>query len=211
MSADILFNYFPNLSAKQKQQFQRIAPVYQTWNSQLNLISRKDIEHLYLKHVLHSLGIAKVVAPQPGTRILDVGTGGGFPGIPLAIMFPEAQFHLVDSVGKKIRAAQNIAEELGLQNVSTTQIRVEQMTDERYDFILGRAVTHLAQFYDWTKDKVADHNQHTIDNGILYLKGNDNLHMAVAHKTYPLQDFFTEPFFATKQIVHLMPQAAPSS
>lgn len=200
----LVFQHFPNLSAQQQAQFQQIAPLYQTWNSKLNLISRQDIDHLYLKHVLHSLAIAKVVSFEPGTCILDVGTGGGFPGIPLAILFPQAKFHLVDSIGKKVRAVQHIVEELALTNVTTEQVRVENM-DAKYDFILGRAVSSLATFYGWVGNKIADTDRHATPNGILYLKGIDTQLEDVPrqHHTYAIHDFFADPFFETKQLVHL--------
>lgn len=180
-----------------------MGPIYENWNQKLNLISRKDIKHLYLRHVLHSLSITKVVAFRPGSRILDVGTGGGFPGIPLAIMFPEAQFHLIDSVGKKINAVRHIAEELGLVNVATFQIRAERV-EQQYDFILGRAVTQLNTFYGWLKDKLAPHAQHDMPNGFLYLQGDQPLHLPIQQRTYPLSHFFDEPFFEHKQLVYLM-------
>lgn len=200
----LIFQHFPNLSAQQQAQFKQIAPVYQAWNNQLNLISRQDIDHLYLKHVLHSLAIAKVVSFESSTRILDVGTGGGFPGIPLAILFPQAEFHLVDSIGKKVRAVQQIAEALELTNVTTQHIRAEQL-DTKYDFILGRAVTSLATFYGWVKNKLADTDRHATPNGILYLKGTDTqlTDIPLKHCTYAIQDFFEDPFFETKQLVHL--------
>jgi len=152
-TVDIIFKYFPNLSEKQKEQFTKLAEVYPFWNDQINVISRKDIESLYLKHVLHSLGIAKFVTElKPGTRILDVGTGGGFPGIPLAILFPEVQFHLVDSIGKKIKVVRGVAEAIGLTNVEADHMRAEQI-DYKYDFIVSRAVTRLAEFTSWIRNK----------------------------------------------------------
>ena len=172
------------------------------WNKKLNLISRRDIDHIYLKHVLHALSIAKVITFIPGARVLDVGTGGGFPGIPLAILFPKTQFHLVDAIGKKVRAVQQIAAALGLSNVSVQQIRAEQVTAQ-YDFILGRAVTNLVAFYSWVKHNVAPHHRHPIPNGILYLKGNEPISLPTIHRTYAIQNFFDEPFFETKQLVHI--------
>lgn len=203
---DIIFYYFDNLSTKQREQFKQIGPIYTAWNKKLNLISRKDVEHIYLKHVLHALSIAKVVTFQPGTHVLDVGTGGGFPGIPLAIMFPQVQFHLVDSIGKKIHAVQHIAEELGLANVTTHQIRVENMK-KQYDFILGRAVTSLVTFYGWVKNNISFYDRHSIPNGILYLTGKEPIQMPTPHRTYLIHDFFGDSFFATKQLVHLMRNA----
>jgi 16S rRNA (guanine527-N7)-methyltransferase len=203
MPSDVIFHYFSNLSTKQREQFRQIGPIYTAWNEKLNLISRKDIEHIYLKHVLHALSIAKVVTFKPGTHVLDVGTGGGFPGIPLAIMFPQAQFHLIDSIGKKIYAVQHIAAELGLANVATHQIRVENMK-KQYDFILGRAVTSLITFYGWVKKNISCDDRHSIPNGILYLKGKEPIQIPTQYRTYPIHDFFDDPFFATKQLTHLM-------
>lgn len=202
VNESIIFQYFDELSLKQQAQFRRVASCYKSWNEKLNLISRMDIEHIYLKHVLHSLCVAKVVKFKSNTRILDVGTGGGFPGIPLAIMFPQAEFHLIDSIGKKIRAVQQIAEELELANVTTYQCRAEQVV-EPYDFILGRAVTRLPIFYDWVKHNIAQRDQHPIPNGVLYLRGVEAVSIAVQHRIYPVNNFFSEPFFSNKQLVHL--------
>lgn len=204
LDVTIIFQHFQELSPQQQAQFRQLAPLYQTWNDKLNLISRQDIEHLYLRHVLHSLCIAKVVSFAPGTRILDVGTGGGFPGIPLAIMFPQAEFHLIDSIGKKVRAVQQMAEALGLVNVTTRQIRAENVTAS-YDFILGRAVTNLATFYGWVKKNIASPARNTIPNGILYLKGMDQPleKIPLRRHEYTIHDFFADSFFETKQLVHL--------
>ena len=203
MTSAIIFRYFDALSTKQKNQFRQIGSIYESWNQKLNLISRNDINYIYLKHILHSLSIAKIVSFEPGTRVLDVGTGGGFPGIPLAIMFPQTQFHLIDSIGKKIRAVQQIAETLELANVSTNQIRAENV-EEQHDFVLGRAVTNLDSFYHWVKNNIADHDRHNIPNGILYLQGQEMVTMSVQHATYAIRNFFDDPFFETKQLVHLM-------
>lgn len=201
---NIIFQYFDTLSPQQQAQFKQLAPLYQDWNHKLNLISRQDIDHIYLKHVLHSLCMAQVVSFAPEAQILDVGTGGGFPGIPLAIMFPQTSFHLIDSIGKKVRAVQYIATALGLANVTTQQIRAEQVR-QKYDFILGRAVTSLATFYGWVRNNIADHSLHKIPNGILYLKGADKQleETGLQHQTYAIGEFFRDPFFDSKQLVHL--------
>src|SRR5687767_9050062 len=149
----IISQYFPDLTEKQKDQFARLYSLYADWNEKINVVSRKDIENLYVNHVLHSLGIAKVMSFKPGANVLDVGTGGGFPGIPLAILFPETNFHLVDSIGKKITVVQNVANALGLKNVKGEQIRAEQLKGE-YDFIVSRAVTRLREFYKWINQRV---------------------------------------------------------
>jgi len=205
MSPAIIFHYFDTLSGKQQKQFHQIGPIYKSWNQKLNLVSRNDINHIYLKHVLHALSIAKAVSFKPNTKILDVGTGGGFPGIPLAILFPKARFHLIDSIGKKIRAVQYIAEALELSNVSTDQVRAENV-EEQYDFVLGRAVTNLVAFCSWVKDNVSCYHQHSIPNGILYLQGPERVTLTMQHATYAIRDFFDDPFFETKQLVHIMSQ-----
>jgi 16S rRNA (guanine527-N7)-methyltransferase len=205
-SPDILFNYFPDLSPKQREQFSHLFELYKEWNDKINVISRKDIDNLYVNHVLHSLGIAKVATFKPGAQILDVGTGGGFPGIPLAIMFPESNFHVVDSIGKKITVVKNVAEGVGLKNVKAEQIRAEQIKGE-YDFIVSRAVTRLKEFYGWIHQKVKKKSIHQIDNGILYLKGGDlEEELAEMKKPYQLTDLsdhFKEEFFLTKKVVYV--------
>ena len=206
MSPAIIFHYFDTLSDRQKKQFHQIGPIYKSWNQKLNLVSRNDINHIYLKHVLHALSIAKAVAFKPNTKILDVGTGGGFPGIPLAILFPKARFHLIDSIGKKIRAVRYIAEALELSNVVTDQVRAENV-EEQYDFVLGRAVTNLVAFCSWVKDNVSCYHQHGIPNGILYLQGPERVTLPMKHATYTIRDFFDDPFFETKQLVHIMSQS----
>ncbi len=202
----IISRYFPKLSNKQQSQFRKIGPLYEHWNTQLNLISRKDITQLYVSHVLHALSIAKVITCKPGTKILDVGTGGGFPGIPLAILFPAVQFHLMDSIGKKIKAVEAIAASLSLKNVHTKQARAETV-HEQYDFIVGRAVAKLPIFYNWVKDLLIQNSQNTLPNGILYLKGGKFLDelkkLPLAYCVYPIRHFFTEPFFETKNLIHL--------
>jgi len=203
---DILLHYFPDLTSLQKDQFLKIFELYKEWNDKINVVSRKDIDNLYVNHVLHSLGIAKVASFKPGTTILDVGTGGGFPGIPLAILFPETQFHLVDSIGKKITVVKNVAEGLGLKNVKAEQIRAEQIKGE-YDFIVSRAVTRLKEFYGWVNRKVRKKSNHELYNGILYLKGGDLqeelAELNKAHQIFDLSDFFAEEFFQTKKVVYV--------
>src|SRR5690554_1261818 len=151
-NANVIFKYFPNLTDKQKEQFGQLGELYAEWNEKINVISRKDMDNFYIHHVLHSLGIAKVMEFEPGTKVLDIGTGGGFPGIPLAILYPKVSFHLVDSIGKKINVVKDIYKELGLQNVEAEKVRAEELT-RRYDFIISRAVTRMATFYPWTNKK----------------------------------------------------------
>lgn len=205
-SAEIIYHYFPKLSEKQQEQYRQLGELYPHWNTQINVVSRKDIDKLYLHHVLHSLGIAKFTNFVPGTRILDVGTGGGFPGIPLAILFPEVQFHLVDSIGKKIKVVRSVAETLGLENVEADHIRAEQL-DEKYDFVVSRAVTRLVDFYPWVANKFRKKHQNAIANGILYLKGGDlaeELKEArLPAEVFALSDYFEEDFFETKQVVYI--------
>ncbi|MDA9327325.1 16S rRNA (guanine(527)-N(7))-methyltransferase RsmG [Flavobacteriaceae bacterium] len=202
---DLLLKYFPNLTQLQISQFSQLQELYKDWNLKINVVSRKDIDELYLRHVLHSLGIAKVVQFKPNTKVLDVGTGGGFPGIPLAILFPETQFHLVDSIGKKIKVVNDVSEGLGLQNIKTTQGRVEEIKGT-YDFIVSRAVAQMETFVFWTKGKINKKQQHPIKNGILYLKGgdlSDELKKYTSATIYNLPDYFAEDFFETKKVVHL--------
>ncbi|ROT47352.1 16S rRNA (guanine(527)-N(7))-methyltransferase RsmG [Candidatus Cardinium hertigii] len=193
-------HYFKELSPLQIALFNSLGDLYAYWNAKINLVSRKDIDHLYLHHVLHSLAIAKVITFCANTRILDFGTGGGFPGIPLAIMFPEVDFHLVDSIGKKTKVVQEIVNEMGLKNIIVSCIRGEALRGS-YDFMVGRAVTNLAQFYSWGKDKIAKEQKNSLHNGILYLTGSTSIILPSMH-TYALQDFFEEPFFKEKWLVH---------
>lgn len=206
MTSDIISSYFPDLSIEQKDQFAQLDGLYRFWNARINLISRKDIDKLYLHHILHSLAIAKVVSFMPGERILDVGTGGGFPGIPLAILFPESQFHLVDSIGKKIMVVQNVSEALGLKNVRASHARAEQI-EENFHFIVSRAVTRLSEFYPWIKGKFEKRSGNTIQNGILYLKGGDLedeiTESGLKAQLIPVTDFFQEDFFETKYVVYI--------
>lgn len=204
--AEIIFHYFPDLSQKQKDQFAQLFELYKEWNDKINVISRKDIENLFINHVLHSLGIAKVMAFKPGASVLDVGTGGGFPGIPLAILFPETNFHLVDSIGKKITVVKGVAEGIGLKNVKAEQIRAEQIKGQ-YDFIVSRAVTRIKEFYGWVHNKTKKQSVHPLDNGILYLKGGDLdeelAELKKLHQVYSLSDYFKEEFFETKKVVYV--------
>lgn len=202
----LILRYFPDLNDRQREQFVRLGALYAEWNEHINVISRKDIHNLYLHHVLHSLAIARVVSFLPGTRMLDVGTGGGFPGIPLAILFPESSFHLVDSIGKKITVVNAIATELSLGNVRGEQIRAEQLKT-KYDFVVSRAVTRLAEFYGWVGKLINPESRHKIANGILYLKGGDLAQeleeLAKPAHCYPITEFFDEEFFETKFVVHI--------
>lgn len=202
---ELIHEYFPNISYTQQQQFEQLEALYKDWNSKINVISRKDIDELYLRHVLHSLGIAKVISFKPKSRILDVGTGGGFPGIPLAILFPESKFHLVDSIGKKLKVVEGVAESLGLKNVKTMHGRAEIVKGE-FDFIVSRAVTSMPEFVSWVKTKIAKKQNHEIKNGILYLKGGDLTEELQVFRTatiYNLSDYFKEEFFQTKKVVYL--------
>ena len=202
---EIISRYFKELSPEQIEQFSKLGDLYKIWNSQINVISRKDIDELYLRHVLHSLGIAKVQQFQSGSNILDVGTGGGFPGIPLAIMFPESNFYMVDSIGKKIKVVKAVAEALDLKNVKAEHGRAEKVKGT-FDFIVSRAVTNMDDFVKWTRKKVAKKQQHTLKNGILYLKGGDlseELQNFPKAKLFDLPDYFEEDFFETKKVVHI--------
>ena len=201
----LLLKYYPNLSDQQILQFEKLKELYKDWNLKINVVSRKDIDELYLRHVLHSLGIAKIQKFMPGSKILDVGTGGGFPGIPLAILFPEVQFHLVDSIAKKIKVVNEVATGLKLQNVTITNARVESL-NERYDFVVSRAVAQMDTFVRWVNFAVLKKNNHALKNGILYLKGGDLTDELLNFTTatiYPLKDYFEEDFFETKSVVHL--------
>lgn len=205
-NVSLIYEHFPALSDKQKQQFADLYDLYQLWNNQINVISRKDTEHFYERHVLHSLGIAKVQPFLPGSMVLDVGTGGGFPGIPLAILFPETKFTLVDSIGKKIKVVNEVAEALGLENVKTINDRAENILVS-YDFIVSRAVTKMPDFLKWVKNKNKSKSQHTLKNGILYLKGGDlkeeMSQVKQKHTFYSLHDHFPTEFFETKMVVHV--------
>ena len=200
-----LLHYFPELTALQKEQFRSLSTLYKDWNLKINVVSRKDIDEIYIRHVIHSLGIAKVQSFLPGSSILDVGTGGGFPGIPLAILFPDVNFHLVDSIGKKIKVVKEVRDGLDLQNVKVTNARAETITGQ-YDFIVSRAVAQMETFVRWIKDRVAKKSNHEFKNGILYLKGGDlteELSSFPKASIYALSDFYKEDFFETKSVVHL--------
>ena len=202
---DEILKYFPDLTENQIEQFRKLESLYLDWNAKINVISRKDIEQLYVKHVLHSLAIAKVQKFEPGTYVLDVGTGGGFPGIPLAIMFPETRFYLIDVILKKITVVKAVAESIGLKNVKTEQLRAENVKGD-FDFIVSRAVTNMPDFYLWVKDKIKKQNKHELKNGILYLKGGDlteELKDFPKATEYAIADFFDNEFFETKKVVHL--------
>lgn len=206
MDSKIIAHYFPDLSEQQQQQFGQLYSLYAEWNDKINVISRKDIENLYVNHVLHSLGIAKVISFKEGASVLDVGTGGGFPGIPLAIMFPDVHFHLVDSIGKKITVVKGVADAIGLKNIKAEQVRAEQLKSE-YDFVVSRAVTRLKEFYGWVHKRIKKKSQHELKNGILYLKGGDLgeelAEIKRPYHLYHLSDFFSEEFFLTKKVVYV--------
>ena len=202
---EAILKQFPDLSDNQILQFQKLQGLYEDWNAKINVIPRKDIDELYTRHVLHSLGIAKIIEFRPGSKIMDVGTGGGFPGIPLAILFPEVDFYLIDVIAKKIRVVNEVAAGLGLKNVKAEQKRAELVKQE-FDFIVSRAVTNMPDFVKWVDDKVAKKQNHELANGILYLKGGDlteELKDFPKATQYNLSDFFTDEFFETKKVVHL--------
>ena len=200
-----ILKYFPNLTAIQIEQFQKLSDLYNDWNAKINVISRKDIDELYTKHVLHSLAIAKIQKFEPGTYVLDVGTGGGFPGIPLAILFPETRFYLIDVILKKINVVKAVADALELKNVKAEQIRAENVKGD-FDFIVSRAVTNMPDFVSWIKDKIKKQHKHELKNGILYLKGGDlteELKDFPKATEYNIAEFFEAEFFETKKVVHL--------
>ncbi len=203
---ELISKYFPDLSGDQLSKFNQLESLYLEWNSRINVISRKDMEHFYEHHVLHSLGIAKVMKFLPGSQVIDVGTGGGFPGIPLAIMFPETKFLLVDSIGKKIKVVKEVAQAAGITNIEAIQARAEDVKG-KFDFVVSRAVTTLPDFLKWVENKIKKESRNIIHNGILYLKGGDlESELAPLHNkcmVYKLSDFFEEDFFETKKVVHV--------
>ncbi len=203
---ELITKYFPGLSSIQLEKFEQLEALYLEWNSRINVISRKDMEHFYERHVLHSLGIVKVQQFLPGTKVLDVGTGGGFPGIPLAIMFPDTQFLLVDSIGKKIKVVQEVAKTAGINNVTAIHTRAEDVK-QKFDFVVSRAVTVLPDFIKWVENKITKESRHEIKNGILYLKGG-GLEAELAplrnkYQIFNLNEYFNEDFFETKKVVHV--------
>lgn len=203
---EIILKYFPSLTEEQKSRFGALYDLYTDWNAKINVISRKDIENLYEHHVLHSLGIAQVIRFKPGTRVMDLGTGGGLPGIPLAILFPEVQFHLVDSIGKKIRVATEVANSIGLQNVTLRHARAEEER-QTFDFVVSRAVMPLADLMKTARKNISTRQQNALPNGLICLKGGELEHetMPFRHKTtqWELKEFFDEAFFQTKKVVHV--------
>lgn len=205
MIMEEIIKHFPDMTELQITQFKRLDSLYREWNSKINVISRKDIDSLYTKHVLHSLGMAKVMEFKPGALVMDVGTGGGFPGIPLAILFPDTNFYLIDVIAKKIKVVQEVANGLGLKNVKAEQMRAENVKQD-FDFIVSRAVTNMPDFVKWVRGKIKKEQNHDLPNGILYLKGGDlTEELSVFQKVtiYDLSDYFEDEFFETKKVVHL--------
>ena len=203
---DTISKYFPQLSNTQLSQFENMGPLYKEWNNKINVVSRKDIHEIYTRHILHSLAIAKTLSFKPGTKILDVGTGGGFPGVPLATLFPEVEFYLVDSIGKKIKVVNKISSALGLKNIRAAHTRAEDVS-EKYDFVVSRAVTKLKPFYVWVKNKFNKVSNNEIKNGILYLKGGDLQdelkESKLRYKISDISEYFEEEFFETKKVVYV--------
>jgi len=206
LGIDVILKYFPEITSYQKEQFSALQSLYEDWNSKINVISRKDLENLYVRHVLHSLAIAKVNDFKPGTKILDVGTGGGFPGVPLAVLYPECKFHLVDSIGKKIKVVNSVSQAIGLKNISSSHKRAEEVKG-KYDFVVSRAVTRLPAFINWVQNKFETRYENPKPNGILYLKGGD-LEQEIKESNqivdeYLVSDYFSEEFFLTKKVLYI--------
>ena len=203
---ELINKYFPNITSEQRERFAALDALYRDWNSKINVISRKDIDNLYEHHILHSLGIAKLIAFKPGTRIMDLGTGGGFPGIPLAIMFPDVQFHLVDSIGKKIRVCDEVRTALGLTNVTTEWSRAENVKD-KFDFVVSRAVMPLAYLVKLIRKNIAKDSHNAMPNGLICLKGGELANEVMPMKSHTLitdlSDYFEEEFFETKKVVYV--------
>ena len=204
MSVSLILKYFPEITDEQKQQFEKLEQLYTEWNEKINVISRKDMDGLYEKHILHSLGIAKVMPFADGTKVLDVGTGGGFPGIPLAILFPEVSFTLIDSIGKKIKVVEAVSERLGLKNVTAVHGRAEKLK-EKFHFVVSRAVTQMPEFLHWLKGKFEKEQFNEKHNGVLYLKGGDLAEelAGLRCEIFQLKNYFEEEFFDTKKVVYL--------
>ena len=202
----VITKYFPEIDQQQAERFALLGGLYAEWNSRINVVSRKDIDDLYEHHVLHSLAIAKIIRFAPGAKVLDVGTGGGFPGVPLAILFPETQFHLIDSIGKKLKVVDAVAEALQLRNVATQHVRAEQLNDS-FDFVVSRAVTSLPAFLPWMKGKFLQRNLHALPNGMLFLKGGDLSEELSPYRgranIFAINEFFEEPFFEEKKVVYI--------
>lgn len=205
---ELILKYFPNLTSEQIHQFEQLLPLYRDWNQKINVISRKDIDNLYLHHVLHTLSIAKYIQFKQGTKILDLGTGGGFPGIPLAILFPEVSFQLVDSINKKLDVIRAISEEIGLKNVTTQHTRVEEIKGIKFDFVVTRAVAPMSKLIQWSRKHVSDKHKNIIPNGIIALKGGNlraelkEIRKGEYYETIKILDYFKEPFFVEKHIVY---------
>ena len=203
---EIIKKYFPDINDQQLEKFSQLGELYQYWNQRINVISRKDIDELYERHVLHSLAISKIIQFKDGTKILDVGTGGGFPGIPLAILFPNVKFTLIDSIGKKIKVVNSVSEAIGLKNVEGIHTRVQDLK-QQYDFVISRAVTNLPDFFTWIKGKVHGKSENDLKNGVIYLKGGDFDHELLEinkdFKVFSIDDWFEESFFETKKVVYV--------
>ena len=203
---ELITKYFPQLTEEQRSQYATLDALYRNWNSKINVISRKDIDNLYEHHVLHSLGIAQIIRFRPGSRIMDLGTGGGFPGIPLAILFPECQFHLVDSIGKKVRVATEVAQSIGLKNVTFCHERAEE-EKQRFDFVVSRAVMPLADLVKIVRKNIAPRPQNALPNGLICLKGGElaNETLPFKHRAtlWDLKEYFEEEYFQTKKVVHV--------